>query len=291
MDTKMQPTLDWEIKQNKIIDASSGIIIPGWKSLVKETTSGDSKVLHVAKESYNPPSIAEFQDYYGQMAEITGFERTGFQQWNGGKKIFGYLKNNQENFDINGNKIDDYLLIGVGFTGDCAFFVGSVNCLLVCQNQFGNINRTWKFNNTKSREIKADELLESFDQHMKVRNLIFDAFHKFQDVKIDQKLINECKHTIMNMKAHETVKDLGPQRQSQYIQLSSAINTDTKLHGENLFGLFNGITRHSTHNLTHKHQERNIFGNVSTGELRHKMNKEAFNFCQDLAFDGQRVLS
>lgn len=280
---KMKQSIDWDIQKRPIADAESGIIVPDWNRITKvlpgqDPTQGDT--FHVAKTSYCPPSTAEFQDYYHELAEITGFEPAGFQEWQEGKKIFGYLKNTGEKFDIDGNGIEDYLLIGVGYGGNTSFFVGSVNRLLRCTNEFGNINRTWKIRNTKGRHLKTEELISSFDQHVKTRELMFEAFRKFQEVKISPELVAQCKRQLLDIDQKEIITDLSSYKQNRYRELSVAMNSEMSELGQNAWGLFNGVTWYTTHDLEKKEVQKNIFGNVS-GDLRHSLNRQAFDFCTD----------
>jgi hypothetical protein len=281
---EMQKSINWEVNKRPIADAESGTTIPGWKQLVK-TNPGqeakDGKTFHVAKDSYCPPSIAEFTDYYHELAEITGFQPAGFQEWQGGKKVFGYLKNTKENFNIDGNQIEDYLLIGVGFGGNTSFFVGSVNCLMRCTNEFGNINKSWKIRNTKGRHLKTEELIQSFDQHIATRELMFDAFRKFQDVTISPELLTQCKKQLLGIDQKEIITDLSSYKQNRYRELSVAMNSEMAELGNNAWGLFNGATWYTTHDMKKTEAEKNIFGNVSN-DLRHSLNKHAFDFCTDV---------
>ena len=286
----MEKDINWEIKQQGIADLQTGKVISGWKSITREKPNGEDVVFHIAKNSYNPPSIAEFKGYYNQLQKITGFRPEGFQTWNNGKLVFGYLRNTKNKFEIDGHYIEDYLLISVGFTGNNSFSVGSVNKLLRCQNEFGNINRMWSIKNTASRQIKTEELMDSFEQHIAVRNLMFESFNRFKNVKIDQKIINDCKRSLMEMEQGETVQDLGKIRANNYMQLSSAIANETAELGKNLWGLFNGVTKHTTWNLERNQSERNIFGNVVKGETRYKMNKNAYDFCNQYAENEKGIL-
>lgn len=283
--TQMKATVDWDIQMNPIQDAQSGLIIPGWNQIKKvyndaELNSLNDSTLHVAKESYCPPTTKEFQDYYHELSQITGFEPAGFQEWKEGKKIFGYLKNTQEEFSIDGHEIEDYLLIGVGYAGNTSFFVGSVNNLLRCSNEFGNINKTWKIRNTKGRHLKTEELISSFSQHINTRESLFDSFRKFKNVKVSNELVTACKKTLLGIEQKEEIKNLSSYKQNRYKELSIVMNSEMSQLGDNLWGMFNGATWYTTHNL--KKDNSNIFGNVS-GDKRNEINKKAFEFCLDIS--------
>jgi hypothetical protein len=287
----MNPSINWDIEFRPIQDAKTGLIIPNWKRITKNVpkdivkpngeTVQDYRTFHIAKKTYNPPTTEEFQEHYHELAKITGFEPVGFQEWDEGSRIFGYLKNTQDKFDIDGHEIDDYLLIGVGYGGNTSFFIGSVNKLLRCQNEFGLINRTWKIRNTSGRQLKTKELLDGFQEHMTVRNTMFETFRQFKKVNIHHDLIVEAKRRIMDMDKEETVADLGTRRKKQYSEITAAISIETSELGNNLWGLFNGVTRFTTHKMMRDQSEKNIFGNVVQGEVRHKYNRSAYEFCKE----------
>jgi len=292
----MKKSIDWDIEKRPLIDAASGNPIPGWNRIAKNTPSnivvgkdedGNEQAIqglptfHIAKDSYNPPTTEEFQEHYHKLAEITGFEPHGFQEWRNGMRIFGYLKNTKDKFDIDGHQIDDYLLVGVGYGGNTSFFVGSVNELLRCENQFGLINRTWKIRNSKGRQLKTEELLKGFEEHLKIRDNMFETFRRFKKVKIDHDLIVATKRRLIEMEKEEKVADLKTVRKGQYTDLTAAIAGETADLGQNLWGLFNGVTKFTTHTLERKQQERNIFGNVVGGESRNKKNRMAYDICKN----------
>lgn len=282
-DEGLQQDITWEVAKRAVSDFETGTIIPGYKRLVKLDGSpiDEQQTFHIAKDSYCPPTISEFKGYVQQLADITGYTPIGYQEWSGGKKVFGYLKNTGETFDIDGHTIQDYMLVGVGFGGQTAFFVGSVNRLLRCTNEFGNINRTWKIRNTTGRQLKMEELLLSFDEHMNKRDLMFDAFRKFKEVKIDQELINQAKRRLLEIDQEDKLADLSSYKQNRYTELSAALNSETLELGNNLWGLFNGVTYYTTHELKKEDKSKNIFGNVA-GEQRHKLNKNAFDLCSEI---------
>lgn len=301
----MQQTIDWDIEKRPLTDAANGNPIPGWSRIAKNTdiilnqeavdNDGAEPILgnptfHIAKNSYNPPTTEEFQQYYHELAEMTGFKPQGFQEWRDGMRIFGYLKNEGEKFDIDGHQIDDYLLIGVGYGGNTSFFIGSVNQLLRCENQFGLINRTWKIRNSSGRQLKTHELLQGFKEHMQVRDNMFETFRRFKDVKIDHDLIVAAKRRIMEMEDEEKVADLGTRRKNQYEALTAALIGETQDLGNNLWGLFNGVTKFTTHSLVSGNEKKNIFGNVVGGENRHKKNRLAYELCKDYAENEAGIL-
>lgn len=300
MNNPMQESINWDIEKRPLRDAATGNLIPGWSRIAKNTpvdivisegqTIQDYPTFHIAKNSYNPPSTSEFQQYYQELADITGFAPQGFQEWNQGMQIFGYLKNTKEKFDIDGHQIDDYLLIGVGYGGNTSFFIGSVNQLLRCENQFGLINRTWKIRNSKGRQLKTQELLQGFEEHLKIRDNMFETFRRFKEVKIDHDLIVAAKRRIMEMENEEKVADLKTIRKSQYTDLTAAIAGETADLGQNLWGLFNGVTKFTTHSLERKQSERNIFGNVVGGESRHRKNRMAYELCLDFMENESGIL-
>lgn len=282
----LQQDIPWEVVKRPVSDFETGTIIKGYKRLVKFDGSpiDQQRTFHIAKDSYCPPTIQEFKTYVQQLSDITGYQPVGYQEWDGGKKVFGYLKNNGETFDIDGHTIDDYMLVGVGFGGQTAFFVGSVNMLLRCSNQFGNINRTWKIRNTTGRQLKMEELLVSFDEHIKKRDLMFDAFRRFKKVNIDQNLINSAKRRLLEIEQEDKLSDLSSYKQNRYTELSAALNTETLDLGNNLWGFFNGVTHYTTHTLKKDDKNKNIFGNVA-GEQRHQLNRNAFDFCSEILLE------
>ena len=66
------------------------------------------------------------------------------------------------------------------------------------------------------------------------------------------------------------------------------MNSEMSELGQNAWGLFNGVTWYTTHDMKKKEATKNIFGNVS-GDIRHSLNRQGFDFCKEIVQEQLKI--
>ena len=247
--------LNWDVNV-KEVQTLDGIAIDSHRAIVRDDSD---EVLSVMKKSYNPLRNEEFKNRVSCLAEITGFEKVGFNEFNDGKKVLAFLKNNQEITRIGAHQMDSYMVIGNSFDGSSSFFVGTSTILLRCTNQFSQIAKMMKVRHTKNSELKMDELYTYFDFYLNNRKKMFENFDRFGQVKINDELREKMVHHVLDIKGEAVISELSTRKKNQIAALQNNIAIEEKDLGDNLWALFNGITRYTTHDLNRNSQ---TFGNV-----------------------------
>ena len=188
------------------------------------------------------------------------------------------MKNNIENFDIGGHKIDDYLVLGSSFDGRMPFFIGTTTFLIRCKNQFSKISNVEKVRHTKSAPKKREELLKGLEIYFSNRKKMYENFTNMQDVKIDQALREEVINRVMNISKEDLLgNDVSVRKLNQMDELRNMILFEEKELGPNLWATFNGVTRYTTHSLNKKEE---VFGNMfGTANL---LNQKAYEMAVEL---------
>jgi hypothetical protein len=186
---------------------------------------------------------------------------------------------------IGGSKIEGYLTIGTGFDGKKSFYVGHTNEYLRCSNQFGSIITDMTARLTKNVMFKVRDIIDHIETYTNYEKNLYETFERFQDVKIDERLIQECigrvagltvEERLMTMKQrHEEVTS---QKLNKIDEISASVRGEIAELGDNAWALFNGITHYSTHVLNSRTQESfgNLFGQKSIA------NQKAFDFASEL---------
>lgn len=287
--SNIKKDINWEIVEQPVFYGQNPYTqSDAYKAILRQDENGSQhKPFTISKNSYNPPSIAEFKQYVNELQEITEFSFEGFQTYGNGVDVFGYLKNNGKLKKIVGHEMEEYMLVGVSFDGSKSFFVGSVNNLLRCKNQFGLISRTWKVKNTAGRHVRTEELFLSFESYIQEQKELHENFERFAQVKISPALIEKATRYLLEIKQEDKLTQLSSRKQNQYLALTSSLQRETKDLGMNLWGLFNGVTHYTTHKLEKKEAEKNVFGNV-IGDIRTKLNKETYQNALSLTNIGKQ---
>jgi len=266
-------TLNWEITEQPVQTVFNGniVTIEGHKALAR---NDNGKVLSIKKDSYNPLPNGRFMEIAELIKKYSGFELTGYQEYKEGAKVLGYLKNNGDVQKIGGHVIEDYMLIGNSFDGSTSFFSGCVTELLRCTNQFGRINQVSRIRHTSGNEVKINEFLEQIKQHFKARSFMYNSFNRMGEKIVSDELFEKALNYILEIDVNT---EISTRKANQKELLASCITAESRELGKNVWGLFNGVTWYTTHELNSKEKVKgNIFGTP------YKINERAFEFCNSL---------
>jgi hypothetical protein len=209
--------------------------------------------------------------------DITNFEHCGYAEFEGGKKVLAFLKNNEKvkicDFDF-----DDYMVIGNSHDGSSAFFIGSTTTMIRCQNQFTHANRNMKAYHKLNNEVRIKEIVNYFELYQESKIQVSQKMEQMQKVKINNKILSGMIANVLNINLGRDnslgdIEDVISTRKKNLIyEIELSISKETSELGENMFGLFNGIT----HWTTHVRKGEKVFGNcLGTNS---QINKRAFEF-------------
>lgn len=264
-------SLTWDVVEQPIYTGAnidSLKVIEGQKAIVR---TDNELVLATAKDSYHVMNNEAFIKIAETLKEYSGFEIEMYQEYNKGRKVLGYLKNSGETINIGGHKIEDYMLIGNSFDGSTSFFSGTVTELLRCSNQFGKISRHSKIRHTVNSGNKVQEYLDTIKQYFAERNNMYSNFNRFGEKIVSEELFNKALNFILEI---DNTKEISSRKENQKIALTTAIINESKDLGNNVWGLFNGVTKYTTHEMN---QRENVFGNIFGSA--EKINMRAYEFC------------
>jgi len=263
--------LNWEVSKE-------GIYIPGapasdtsdYKAIVR---SDNNELLSVKKKSYCPPSIAEFKDRTQEIVDITGFNLAGFEEYNGGRTVLGFLENTSDTFEVAGHKMKNYMVIGNSYNGATSFFVGTSDVYMRCTNQFSRLLKAMKVRNSKNSKARRDTLMKEIEVYYNGSNELYTMYNEFGDRVVSNDLKEEIALSVLGLNKDE----IGTNMQTKLDTLMANINSECNELGDNLWGVFNGVTWYTTHEMTQKNDvSGNIFGKKSM------INNQAFKVCTDL---------
>lgn len=241
--------LSFEIVETPVLYTANGISCVDHKhNVIHKNTNGE--VISVMKKSYFPMYNADFIRSVEQMSEISGFEISGYSELFGGAVVVGHLKNTDKNFMINSHSVQDYLILGSSFDGRTAFFVGTTSVLIRCQNQFSRISQLEKVRHTKSSPKKREELFQVLDLYFEKRTSMYESFQKFSKVHVDEAIRNMAIDRILNVsKEDRELGKISTRKANQIVTLKTVTASEMAVLGDNLWGLFNGVTKYTTHEL------------------------------------------
>lgn len=279
--------LTWEVERSTPYTKSvSGLYLPeeGYTAL-KRNDNGDT--LYITRKTYTETKNSTFMEYTHKLSEASGFAVEGFAEFDGGKKVLGYLRSTEDFVHkYLGLKSENYLVFGNSHDGSTPLFVGSVNFLLRCSNQYGRIMKGLKVRHTKNHDFRVEEfihLVASFQAEKEAEAMMLQ---KMSQIKIDAKILDSLANRLLNIDETKMKEGdiLHPVTGRNKANLMDSLLKETSDLGMTLFGAFNGITHYSTHTK----KSTDAYGNILGGNM--KFNEQGLLICSEIAEEKGMVL-
>jgi len=274
MNTKVQlkPKLDWDVKEQPVFTINDNET--GRKAIMR---NDNNAILGVSSLLYKPFFNRQLQKLCNSIEKIGKFKTEGFAELKGGKLILAFIRNHSSGLTLSGLDLKEYLVIGNSHDRTRQLFIGSSQQIVRCENQFSSIIPIAKAKHLPAMEVQSEFLKEltrayeagRVDLYMKIETL---SSKRISGKMVDDMivyLLNTDKQVIQEKDARKEILDSKTGSILRY-----SIEKETKALGSNAFGLFNGVTWYTTHELK---QSINNFGN-STGRAQ-ELNVMALKFC------------
>ena len=182
---------------------------------------------------------------------------------------------------IGGQDTEQYIYAINSHDGSSSLKFGFMNTVIFCQNQFGwmNSNAFSGYRHTESIQNKVKELPSIINfsgeeekiaelQHFSGQSIGKDAIHEmlFNLTKIDRAMTSQEMQDNFSSRAINIHEDL-----------LQCMLTETSRVGLTKWGLFNGVTKYTTHMKSAPLRKNGRQESIITGSGQ-KMNEKAFNF-------------
>lgn len=236
------------------------------------------EILGVCTKQYQETQNEQIVERAMQIAESVSSEYEFHKALalNGGKKIFVQFK-----LPHSKEEYDRYIFVVDSNDGSIGLSYGVSNTVLSCSNQlylFASKGKTVK--HTKSINIKADDIAEDLHSHLVgTDNAI--AYLKNQRIS-DQAVRNIVKKTMklpvhINEALYDENNIVSKKTKNKVDKLLDCIAKETTEKGDTLWGLLNGVTYYTNHEVKNMERDPNgieklLFSNAN------KMNQIAWNY-------------
>jgi hypothetical protein len=259
--------LNWNVKTEKVT-TESGITLDGYSALVREDTNVP---LSVRSESYYPYQNYELVELLDRVSGLTGLSihKGGF--FGEGQKVFIQLKSN--NLRIGNDRVEGYLTGINSFDGTTSLAFGPSNITISCQNKFFAAFREMqsKVRHTKNMVVKVDEICKRLEGVLDEEKIVFDNILKLSETRFDDIIKDKVTRELFGINKDVDLKDMeaisGVTR-NKLSRFYVDLNGELQGKGDNLWGLFSGITKYTTHSLTkNDNTEAKMFGVYGKREL------------------------
>lgn len=250
-----ETNLNWRVNSEPI-QTESGLIINGYNALIREDTND---VLSVRTDSYFPYQNQELMELLFQVSNQTGLQvhKGGF--FGKGEKVFIQLKSND--LRLGSDRIEGYLTGINSFDGSTSLAFGPSNLTISCQNKFFAAFKELdtKVRHTKNMVIRVDEICRSLEMVLVEEQKVFDNIVRLSETRFDDVVKDRITKHLFNIKKEVDLNDvdsISGKTRNSLARFHMDLDGELRDKGDNLWGLFSGVTFYSTHSMT-KDKERN----------------------------------
>ena len=244
-----QSNLNWSVRQ-EAIQTESGIIVNGSLAVVREDTN---QVLSVMSDGYHPYQNYDLLETLFKVSQQTGLELKKGGSFKDGARVYFQLKSG--NLTLPNDRVEGYLTGINSFDGSTSLAFGPSNVTISCMNSFFAAFKSiqTKVRHTKNMIVKVDEICKGLEKVVEQEKVIFDNIIKLSETKVSDTNIDLVLRTLFNIKREVDYKDdeqTSTNLKNKMSRFYVDLDGEMKQKGDNLWGLFSGVTKYTTHSLS-----------------------------------------
>jgi phage/plasmid-like protein (TIGR03299 family) len=254
-----QANLDWSVKAERLVTAESNIETKS----VAIVRQDNNAILGVHGDGYHPLQNSEMMEILDRISGKMGLPLHKGGYFGQGEKVYIQLKT--QDLKVGTDKVKGYLTCVNSFDGSTSLAFGHSNLTISCQNTFFANYREManKVRHTQKMHERIDIICMQIEDVLRAEQKIFQSITRMSEVKIDQKVRDMVLERILNLDKEERLADLttlSTRKKNILSDLEVNIAGEVQDKGGNLWGLFSGITKYTTHSLKGDSNENKLFG-------------------------------
>jgi hypothetical protein len=274
METTLNEKLDWEILTRPI--QLEGHNLPQKKAIIR---NDNGKVLGIVGTAYQPVLNSSLIKIAQKISETGKFNLDGFKVYYNGGLIHCYLSNRNRYLNINGHQVYESMLISNSHNGKSKFQIYTRTRMVRCGNIFSSPLMVFSkkhIGELNAEDVNVEELISLYQSK---KDRIYSDFDGMDYIRVTpdvvHKLITEVHRMLITDSSLD--KDGDWKRVPSMRALHQSIEKEMTSLGNNVFGLFNGVTWYTSHEMRNSDCE---LGKVNgTAAL---INQKAYRFCKNL---------
>jgi phage/plasmid-like protein (TIGR03299 family) len=239
--------LNWNVRSEELRTAS-GIILNDYKALVRDD---NNTPLSVVSQTYQPFQNSELYELLEKVSRQTGvaIEKCGY--FGEGQKVYIQLKTDDLSMP-KGDKVKGYITGINSFDGTTSLAFGNSSITISCMNTFYAAMRELKtkIRHTKNMSIHIDAVCKDIDVAIQQEKRMFERIKRMSEVTMTDKVKDLVVKALFNL---DSTLDLQKEdavstvTRNRINHFGIDLKTELDSKGANLWGLFSGVTRYTTH--------------------------------------------
>jgi len=272
-----QNGLNWKVEKLPLYykNEYDGNEYTNYYGIVREDTG---EVFTTCKEGYTPTQNETIIDTMQEIAGENDLEIIKAIPINEGRKIVIQMQRPDNTFSIGKEPTKQFIYAINGHDGSSSLKFGFMNEVLFCQNQFAWMSNSALsgYKHTESIQDKVKQLpsiINFADQEEKIFDLQQFSMHN-----ATADLMNDLVDYLTN--TDKLAEEIPTRTRNIRSDLESCIVSEVNRIGSTKWGLFNGVTRYTTHQKSSPKREYGQQESILIGSSS-KMNEKAFNFIKN----------
>ena len=259
-DVLNETNLNWTVREESLT-TQSGIIIPKQKAIVREDTN---KVLSIHGEGYYPYQNHQLIELLDKVSQQSGLEIHRGGLFGDGQKVFIQLKSND--LKLGDDKIEGYITGINSFDGTTSLAFGPSNVTISCQNTFFGAFRSMdtKVRHTKNMVMRVDDICRGLEKVVEEETKMFEDIKMLSETRMTKESEDWVTRTLFNIMRDVDLNDeesVSTVTRNKLSRFEIDLNGELKEKGGNLWGLFSGVTKYTTHSMKKDdNSENKMFG-------------------------------
>lgn len=261
--------LDWNVRIEKTF-TESGIELDRI-GLVRED---NNTILGVHSNGYVPYQNEQLVDLLQRVSSLTGLEIHRGGEFGGGKKVFIQLKSND--LRLGNDRVEGFVTGINSFDGSTSLAFGNSNLTISCQNTFFSAYRNLeKIRHTKNMNVRIDEICRGVDVLVQEEQEMFDTIKKMSETRFDQRTKDRVIKSLFDIDMDIQLNNFNDEERlstnvkNKLSRLYIDMNGELQEKGDNVWGLFSGVTKYTTHSLSkNDNTENKMFGTYGNRERK-----------------------
>lgn len=252
--------LNWGVRE-ETLTTQSGIIVPNKKALIR---NDNDAILSVTNDSYCPYQNEQLVELLDKVSQQVGLPIHKGGLFGDGEKVFIQLKSND--LKLGTDRIEGFITGINSFDGSTSLAFGPSNITISCMNTFYAAfrNITTKVRHTKNMVLRIDEICKGLETVLDEEKVLFDDIIKLSETRMTEKNQDWVTRLLFDIERQVELTDLealSTQKQNRLSRFYVDLNGELQEKGDNLWGLFSGVTKYTTHSYNKSDStETKMFG-------------------------------
>ncbi len=249
--------LDWKVRKEPV-KTESGLIIPGQLAIVREDINVP---LSIVAKGYHPYQNHEMIELLQKVSNQTGMELKKCGLFGDGQKVFIQIKS--KDLRLGNDLVEGYLTAINSFDGSTSLAIGPSNITISCQNSFFSAFRSLsiKVRHTKNMKIRIEDIIKSLTSALHEEDTMFEHILQLSETRIGDGNIDEVIRSLFNIDDDIEIDDeeeISTVTRNKIDTFYDDLHEEIKDKGDNLWGLFSGVTKYTTHTMNNGDQDKNL---------------------------------